>query len=236
MIIHDCKQGSTEWLAKRAGIVTASEFDALVTPTFKARTGKGPETYLYLKLAEKCMGIPQQFGGSAPMEQGNILENEAIPFYSFHHNVEIKRVGFVTTDDGRYGCSPDGLIGDDGGIEIKCPLPGLHLKYLVKGEVPEDYIAQVHFSMFVTGRPWWIFNSYNRQFPPLVLRVDRDEKIQTAIREAADAFMELFDSKLIEVLEMRKSGLVPPTAMESAATSITASGMTFAEAIPARPL
>jgi hypothetical protein len=137
------------------------------------------------------------------MEQGSILEHEAIPWFEFAHDVAIDRVGFCTTDDGRAGCSPDGLIGEDGGIEMKCPLPHTHLKYLLAGTLPADYAAQVHGSMYVTGRKWWMFVSYSRKFPALVIRVERDEKIQEAIKTALDGFNALFDAQMERIAKLK---------------------------------
>lgn len=207
MKIHDVKQGSGEWLGLRAGIPTASEFDALITPLWKIRTGEGPEAYLMRKLAEKCMGCPIENGFSAAMEQGTVLELEAVPWYEFAHNVTVQRVGFCTTDDGRIGCSPDGIIGDDGGIEVKCPLPQTHLKWLLNGGVPKEHLAQVHGSMFVTGRKWWEFLSYSRQFPALVVRVERDEEIQQRIAQALGIFLESFDSAKARINALKSANM-----------------------------
>lgn len=204
MKIHDCAQGSTEWLALRAGRPTASEFDNLITPLWKVRDGAGVDTYLYRKLAEKCMGVPMESGGgSFAMNNGVILEAEALPWFEFAHDVKVQRVGFVTSDDGRMGCSPDGLLGNDGGIEIKCPMPDTHLRYLLAGTVPRDYLAQVHGSMLVTGRAWWKFLVYGRQFPPLVVRVERDETIIAKMRAALDAFLARFDAEFARIQAIR---------------------------------
>ncbi len=197
MKIHPVTQGTPEWLELRLGIPTASEFDAIISPLWKVREGEGVKTYLYKKIVEKvCRHIEEDFGGGFAMEQGSILEHEAIPWFELMHDTTVQRVGFCTTDDGRVGCSPDGLIGEDGGIEIKCPLPHTHLKYLMAGTLPNDYAAQVHGSMYVTGRPWWMFVSYSRKFPALVLKVKRDEKIQAALKTALDGFLEEFDKQL----------------------------------------
>lgn len=177
MKIINVTQGSGEWLRARAGVLTASDFDQLLTPLWKKREGEGPQTYVLRKVAERCMGLPLEQGGSWAMDQGTILESEAIPWLEFTYNLSVRRVGFVTSDDGRVGCSPDGLIGEDGGLEIKCPQPVAHLKYLLAGGLPREHVAQVHGSMYVTGRRWWKFVSYSRQFPPVVVTVERDEAI-----------------------------------------------------------
>lgn len=199
MKIISCKQGSTEWLQARCGIPTASEFDNLVTPEWKPRTGQGPNSYLLTKAAEKVMGYPLQSFGGGMMEQGSLMEGRALPWYEFTHNVSIQRVGLCTTDDGRIGCSPDGLIGEDGGIECKCPEPHTHLKYLLGGTVPKDYLAQVQGSMFVTGRPWWLFMSYSSYFPPFVVKVERDEAAQKVLGEVLAKFCGELDAAVAKI-------------------------------------
>lgn len=199
MKIINCKQGTTEWLQARCGIPTASEFDSLVTPEWVPRKGQGPETYLLKKAAERIMGYPQQSFGGGAMEQGSLLEGRALPWYQFTYGTEVKRVGFCTTDDGKIGCSPDGLIGEDGGIECKCPEPHTHLEYLLGNKVPKDYLAQVHGSMFVTGRPWWMFVSYSAYFPALVIRVERDEKIQEVLASTLQKFVINLDAAVAKI-------------------------------------
>lgn len=197
MKIIDCKQGSTEWSQARLGVVTASEVDALVTPLWKPRTGDGVETFLYRKLCEKLLNwSPADIsgGGTFAMIQGSIVEEIARPWYAFEYNVNVQTPGFCLSDDGRIGCSPDGLIGDDCGLELKAPQPPQHLKYLIGGVVPKEYLAQVHFSMFVTGRPRWVFCSYSRQFPPLVIEVKRDPKIDAVFETALGDFFDQFDA------------------------------------------
>lgn len=193
MKILDVKQGSAEWLQARLGVVTASEVDALVTPLWKPKTGAGPETYLYQKLAEKLVGYIPEFSGTHAMDLGSMAEKIALPWFNFKFDVEAKQVGFCVSDDGRVGCSPDALIGDDNGLEIKFPTPPKHLRYLLRGELPDDYKAQVHFGMFVTGRPRWTFCSFSTQFESFVLEVKRDDKIQTVLREVTEEFFSKFD-------------------------------------------
>jgi hypothetical protein len=101
---------------------------------------------------------------------------------------KVERVGFCATDDGRCGASPDGLLGDDNGLEIKCPAPHTHLKYLTAGVVPPEYRLQVQTCMYVTGRSAWTFVSYSRFFPPLIVHAHRDPKAQEAIGAALDIF------------------------------------------------
>jgi len=225
-----------EWQLARVGIVTASEADSLISPIGKIRTGEGVESYLCKKLAERWIGgqLPSAFSGSFAMEQGNIVEEQAIPFAAFEYGLDIQQVGFVSTDCGRTGCSPDGLIGFDAskfsktaptpyklsggesGIEIKCPNLDTHIKYLLAGKLPTDYVAQVQFSMHITGCQTWHFLSYRRNLPALHLVIQRDDKFQESLAQALGEFNQKFDAAMAKLVEInggepdqRTRGLVP---------------------------
>jgi hypothetical protein len=203
-IYDNIEQGTDEWLALRAGKITASEADAILTPLFAVRDSKGVESYLGRKLAEKWMGRPilDEKPSTMPMDVGEMLERENRGTFMLRTDLQIREVGFIETDDGLCGCSPDGLTSDDGGLEIKSPLIQTHCKYLLAGVVPPDYIVQVHFSMFVTGYSHWFFMSGRRLMPPLIIRVARDEKIISAIAKAVDSFRDKMDAgwkKLVEL-------------------------------------
>ena len=188
MIVHNVQQGSPQWLALRSGTISASELDSLVTPLGKIRTGDGVSTYIALKLAERWLGAPlRSWRPSAEMEQGTILEDEAIPYLEWTLELTIQRVGFVTRDDGSCGCSPDGLLPDGAGCEIKSPQPAAHVTYLLGGELPSEHVAQVQGGMYVTGASRWLFASYCRGFPAFVRWVARDEKYIASIDAAVDA-------------------------------------------------
>lgn len=193
-------QGSVEWMLARSSIATASEFDQLVsfgekTGNWTVREGEMPRTYAAKKLAEKWQGGPLPEFNSFDMDIGTILENEARPWLSLHMEQPIDTIGFITTDCGSAGCSPDGIIHElNLGAEIKCPSAPVHVRYLINGKLPPEYAPQVQGSMYITGFTEWIFLSYRRNFPKLVLRVQRDEKAQEAIREALvrfNAYMEM---------------------------------------------
>ena len=201
MIVRtDISQNSLEWMAARAGVVTASEFESLLTPKWEPRKGLGVETYLCQKLAERWIGPLPSFN-TLDMEWGQLLEEQARPWLAFHLDKEIKEVAFITTAAGKIGWSPDGLI-DETGVEIKCPNPAHHVKYLMAGKVPDDYLAQVHGSMYVTGFKSWRFVSFHRRFPKLVLNVERDEKIQAVIGETLAAFVAKLDAAFNRLCEM----------------------------------
>jgi hypothetical protein len=206
MVINPHPQGSVEWLKARLGVVTASELDNLVTPEFKLRTGETPKSYLAKKVAEKLTGDYMDGLSTFDMEQGTILEEEARPWLALELDQGIEKVGLITRKEGRCGCSPDGIIWKDQGhvgVEIKCPKASTHAKYLLAGELPKEYAAQVHGSMYVTGFAKWFFVSYHRKMPKLVLLVERDEAIQERIHEAVTKFIAEMDVALEKIQKIK---------------------------------
>ncbi len=207
MKIHYCEQLTIEWIRLHFGIPSAAALDQLLTPEFELRKGEMPKTYVYKKVAEVIQNRPviDLSTSSFMMEQGMILESEARPWFELEYDKKIKQVGFITTDDGRCGCSPDGLIlNDECGIEIKCPSAPIHVKYLVNSVLPKEYATQVLGSMFVTGFRKWIFVSYRRGFPALVLEIYRDEKAMSAIASAIDSFHADFDRAMERISNITK--------------------------------
>lgn len=202
MKVHEVQQGSVDWMLLRSGIPTASEFDQLVTPEWKVRTGQMPETYVAKKVAEYWQGGPLPSFSSFDMEQGSLLESEAIPWWELEYGQTVRRVGFITTDDGKVGCSPDGLIGGNKGIEAKCPSVHTQVRYLLDGELPKEYRVQVQGSMWVTVFSEWWFLSYRRGFPPLVLSIESDPKAQDAIGAALELYYEKFDASVARMTEL----------------------------------
>lgn len=191
MKIHDSfDQHSLEWFEIRAGKVTASELDRLVTPLGKVKAGDGPHTYMLQKLAEKWTGQPLPSDASSfAMEQGGILEDHARPAFTWETGFEIRQVGFIETDSGLCGCSPDSILqGKEIGLEIKAPGVVNHIRYLLDGGLPEDYTLQVQGCLYVTGWAQWMFMSFRRHMAPLIITVERDAKIQAAISEAMQRF------------------------------------------------
>jgi len=197
MKIHNVTQGSPEWLALRCLSVTASELGSLLTDSGTPRDGQMPKTYLHTKLAEQWLGGPIQTFSGGPMEQGTILEDEAIPWIELQLGFTLDRPGFITTDDGSFGCSPDAMRAAIGGYEIKCPGPVNHVKWLLGGACPAEHWLQCQGGMAVTGASVWTFVSYSRDFPKLMVPVQRDEKCIAAIFAA----VAVFRSKMAEAWE-----------------------------------
>lgn len=182
MKIHDVPQGSTAWLKLRLGIPTASSFDRIVTPGGKPSTSQ--DGYLRELLAEVIMGRPVEMIQTSWMERGTDLEAEAVRYYEFERDVETVPVGFITTDDGSYGASPDRLVGEKALLEIKCPKAETHVGYLLFDDVQKKYFPQLQGQLLVTGREYVDIVSYHPDMPTAVSRVTRDDKyIETLERE-----------------------------------------------------
>jgi len=194
MKISPHPQGSVEWSIARAGIPTASEFDQLFTSDMEPRKGAMPTTYLHKKLSEKWRGGPLASLNTFDMEQGKVLEEQAVPWFEMETGLTVQRVGLCTTDDGRVGASPDGLIDDIGGIEIKCPAIHTHVGYLLAGKIPNDYIPQVNGCLWVTGRVGWEFLSYSMELPKLRLRMISDSQTMSRIGQVLGEFLARFDA------------------------------------------
>lgn len=211
MILDPSQPNSLDWLMARCGVITASEMDNLLTPEFAPRKGEMMRSYLFRKLAERWLGSPLPGFNSIDCDIGSILEDFCLPLFSFETGLDIARVGLVLTDDRRCGCSPDGLIGNDGGAEAKCPRVENHLKHLLAGVVPKEHLVQVHFSLYVTQRKWWKFISYARGTPMLVVHVERDEEIQNKIDEAIQEFIPQLDSAFERLTEINGGPPKRPT-------------------------
>jgi len=186
--IFEMEQGSDAWKLARLGIPTASEFQTIIAKGRGGGESKGRKTYLY-KLAGECLtGEPGYSYTNDHMERGKQMEDEARELYSFAREQECQRVGFIR--NANKGCSPDSLIGHDGGLEIKTKLPHLQLEVLDYGEVPSEHVAQLQGFLLVTGRQWIDFVSYWPGLKLFVKRVQRDEHYIATLKVAIDEFNE----------------------------------------------
>lgn len=188
MKVFEFEQYSLDWWAARRGIPTASEFDKILTPA-TMKLSKQADPYIYQLVGEKLSTNYPPVGmiETPEMTHGRITEAEARAWYEFDRSTEVQQVGFCLSDCGNYGCSPDGLT-EDGGIEIKCPLPKTHIDWLLGGQLPTEHKAQIHGSLLVTGRSHWDFVSYCQGLPTLVIRTVPDEYTE-ALRVAMVGFM-----------------------------------------------
>lgn len=187
----DCEQGSEEWLAARLGIPTATGFENIVTAT-----GKKSASYIkYMAelIEESILGGGDTFK-SGFMERGNQLEPQARAAYEFLTGNDVIQVGGVyLNEDREVMVSPDGLIPKlKKGLEIKCPKMSTHIRYLLEGGVPAEYVIQVQANLWVTGYETWDFVSYCPEYQKQTLYLftaARDEKLMKAFDEYIPQFV-----------------------------------------------
>ncbi len=196
-------QGSAEWFAARLGKVTASRVADVV-----AKTKSGPSasraTYMAQLIAERLTGVAQESFSNAAMQWGTATEPEARAAYEFYRNETVTEIGFVQhrqIDD--CGASPDGLVGVDGLLEIKCPNTSTHLDTLLGKMVPAKYVNQIQWQLACTGRQWCDFVSYDPHLPErmrlFVKRMPRDEKRIVELETEVAAFLLEMDGRLAEL-------------------------------------
>ena len=185
MIIHNLEQNTPEWDIARSGKFTASMFGDL----FAAKSTDKYENAIYRVAFERVTGERVPTYSNALMERGHELEPMARESYEMQTFNMVEEVGFCELNEW-VGCSPDGLVGTDGLIEIKCPAYNTFMRYVDSGKLPTQYKYQVHGQMYVTGRKWVDFVAYHPPFKPFILRVERDEevckKIESALNEAIE--------------------------------------------------
>jgi putative phage-type endonuclease len=178
------EQGSAEWLQERCGKVTASRIADLMATT-RSGYAASRENYKAQLIAERLTGCVATSFTNAAMIHGTETEPEARRAYEFYVDRDVQQIGFVPHPViNMAGASPDGLVGDDGLLELKCPNTATHINALLTGRIDDKYHKQMQFQMACTGRQWCDYASYDNRMPErmrlFVKRVPRDE---TAINE-----------------------------------------------------
>lgn len=189
----DLTQGSDEWLAARCGLLTASEMHLILTPTLKIAANDKQRTHLYELLAQRITKHVEPFYVSDDMLRGHVDEAEAIALYEQHY-APVDTVGFITNDEWGFtlGYSPDGLVGDDGLIEVKSRRQKYQVEtfvvHVADQTIPADYMLQIQTGLLVTGRKWCDLISYSAGLPMARIRAYPYMQIHGAILSAASAF------------------------------------------------
>jgi putative phage-type endonuclease len=187
---RDLEQRSDAWYAARCGVVTASEVGNLITPAKLEVANNDTSRRLTDRLfAERMAGFVDPTWQSMDMARGQYEEPRAVEYYETHHS-PVTRIGFMVRDDWgfRIGYSPDGLVDDDGLIEVKCPRSKGQVQTILAGEVPSEYVAQIQCGLLVSGREWCDFVSFCGGLPLWTKRVLPDPDWHTAIVSAAATF------------------------------------------------
>jgi hypothetical protein len=221
MIIHDVAQGTTAWLQLRCGIPTASCFDSILTPGGEKGIPKKSgqwDKYMNHLLAERMLGAPIDGFKSQWMERGSELEHRAVASYELANECDTERIGFVTTDDGLVGCSPDRfIIGEPKGLlEAKAPTPAVHVAYLRHAAgASVEYKVQLQGQLWVCERDWVDIVSFHPGLADASFRVVRDDVFIKELEAHVRAF-----SYQLELLagDFQDRGWIKPKAPEAEVT------------------
>jgi len=188
------EQGSARWLYERCGYVTASRFNAVIAKTKAGKPTADREKYLWEVVVERLTGQPQDHFTSTAMQWGTDQEQRSRMDYEASTGAMVEQVGFIKHPTlPMVGGSPDGLIDDDGGWESKSPYnSGIHLQTVIAGAMPEEHRAQVQGLMWISGRKWWDFQSFDPRLPePLnrfTQRIERDDAYIAAMEAEVITF------------------------------------------------
>jgi putative phage-type endonuclease len=201
--MNEIIQGSDEWKQLRLGKATASRVADVVART-KSGYGASRANYMAQLIAERLTGVPAESYVNAAMQHGTDTEPEARSAYEFYQGVTVEQVAFVPHPTiVEAGCSPDGLVADDGLVEIKCPQTAAHLETLLGQNIPSKYISQVQFQMACTGRKWCDWVSYDPRMPEsmrlFVMRVERDDKQIAELETEVTMFLLEMSAKLAQL-------------------------------------
>lgn len=187
MIIKDFEQQSPEWYRARLGIPTGSGFSKIITPTGKPSSSA--QEYRGELLAEWFLIDSGDQFSSEWIDRGILTEPAAVSAYEIITGINTEKVGIILRDDEMVGVSPDRLINDNGGLEIKCPKASTHMNYLLQDTLPPVYRAQVQGNLWISEREWWDFMSYHPAVVPFITRVYRDEKYISTMAGLMDKFV-----------------------------------------------
>lgn len=206
----DVTQGSEEWKALRLGRATASRVADIVA---KGKSGPSASraNYLAQLVAERLTGVPQDSYQSDAMERGSEVEPDARDAYAFRKSIDVELVGFVPHPSILMsGASPDGLIGDRGLVQFKCPNTATHIDTLRRGVIPGRYETQMMWEMACTDRDWCDFVSFDPRLPEsmrlVVQRVPRNAARILELEAAVINFLHEVDETVAELTQRYQGG------------------------------
>jgi len=206
-MIEMIEQGTDEWFAARIGKVTASRVADVLA---KTKTGYSAtrDNYMAQLVCERLTGQKGDSFTNSAMQHGTETEPLARASYEALHDVLVDEVGFIPHPSIiMAGASPDGLVGDDGLLEIKCPNTATHIETLLSQTVPGKYNTQMQFQMACTNRSWCDFVSFDNRLPPelqlFVKRVPRDNMYIRLMEDEIVKFLNELDIKIAQLMEIK---------------------------------
>ena len=199
MIIVECKQNSEQWFQEKLGKPSASNASKIITND--GTPSKQRISYLYELAAEIITSKREEGYQNSNMLTGQEREEESKTLYELLYDVKVTQVGVIYKDKAKeFLCSPDGIVNNEYGLELKNVLPKTQVKYLLDNVLPSEYFSQIQFSLYVTDFKFWDFCSYYPGLKPLLIRVARDEKFIRALRIE----LEIFCGELKEIINKIK--------------------------------
>lgn len=211
MNLHDIEQRTADWHAARLGRVTASRI-ADVMATTKSGYSASRANYMAELIVQILTGQPGESYSNAAMAWGTDTEPKARDAYSTLTGHLVDETGFhLHPAIEQAGASPDGLVGADGLVEIKCPQTATHIDYLLTRKPPSKYVLQMQWQMACTQRSWCDFVSYDPRLPEhlqiMVVRVERDPVVITRVEEEVAAFLGELNAKVQQLLKVNQHGI-----------------------------
>jgi putative phage-type endonuclease len=199
------EQGSDEWKQARLGHVTASNMADVMSKGKGTAEAVGRYKYKVKLVAERLTQTSGESFTNAAMEWGIEQEQFACIEYEASRNVFVERTGFWVHPEIQWlGVSPDRLVGDEGLIEVKCPNTTTHLGYLFENKIPSDYYKQIQCQLWVTGRQWCDFVSYDPRLPKrnqlLIVRTERDESLIKEMEAETIQFLSEVNQLIIKLV------------------------------------
>lgn len=199
------EQRTPEWFAERLGKITASRIADVVGKTKSGSYGAARKNYMAELLCQRLTGQQEEKFASAAMQHGTDTEPAARAMYMLETGTDVTETGFIPHPTiAMSGASPDGLVGEDGLIEIKCPNTATHLEFLQSHKPKHEYLLQMQWQMACTGRQWCDFVSYDDRLPEKLayrcIRIPRDDKLIADLEEEAIKFLTELD-KTVRQLE-----------------------------------
>ena len=199
-------QGSAEWRQARCGSLGASRVADALAKT-KSGWGASRANLMAELIAERLTGVPADNYTNAAMQWGTATEPDARAAYEFRHNIDVALVGIVRHPViAMTHASPDGLVGDDGLIEIKCPSTATHIETLLGASVPGKYLTQIQWQLAVTGRQWCDYCSFDPRLTEdmrlFVKRIQRDDALIVELEREVSIFLSELENKLADLTKL----------------------------------
>jgi len=214
VVHHDVAQYSDEYDRLKLGIPTSSQFHKIITP--QGNPSKQWREYACLLIAERILQRKIEVYHSPAMDRGLVVEAEAADWYEFDRDLTVEKVGFITDDNHTIGCSPDRLVGDEGLLEIKAPLPQTQVEYWISGEVHGRFRPQLQGQLYVSQRSWVDIVCWHDVIPKVVMRVEPDEQFIEALDRELQIF-NYFIERVMEKIRATNESPVPQSRLALAA-------------------